>query len=242
MIRIVLGNVGSGKTASIVRRIVLNHEKRNWYTNIQMYGVPQNKEIKAEMIVKKVLDDKGKETYKLNTEFWQELRKKESKLNVVLDEAHTLVDARRTQSKLNKVMSDFIALLRRVVGGADSGGGELVLITQLDRRIDVIAREMATNVDYHICHYHINCQECGASFYENNEYPDKHQYCPQCGSDNIKKENFVIQVFKFKNIKDYEMWFNYGMKKYYSKYMITDIDEYFDFYDTLQWDNLITEL
>lgn len=242
-----LGNLGSGKTACMVRELALNPSRRMTYSNIITKNIKTNTLIKPEMIIEKELlhtKKTGEESYKyhLNVDFWKNIVKKHTSINVILDEAHTLVDSRRSMSKLNKVMSDFIALLRRVIGQDNTGYGELVLISQLERRLDIIAREMATQVRYHICHYRKICLKCGCKWSETNETAEKFFKCRRCKSYEIKKQQHVIEVLHFIDYAQYMNWKFSNIKSYYKRYYIQDIEKYFPLYDTLQWDNLITEL
>lgn len=247
MIEIVLGNIGSGKTASVVKDLVLNLDGRTTYSNIQTKNVKNNILIKPEMIIKKepILNSKGEETGKfterLNKEFWEDVVTKHDGINVVIDEAHTLLNARRSMSKMNVIMSDFIALLRRVIGGVN-GYGKLVLISQLERRLDVISKEMATKVKFYVCHYEIICAKCDSIFYENNETPEKLAFCPKCGSPKIKPFNHILECWHFQNIDKFLSFKMMRLKTFHRHYFITDISNYFSHYNTLQWDNLLSNV
>ena len=236
MIRLILGKMGSGKTASVVREMCLNIDDKITYSNIIIKNnkkYPFIKQIKRDMIITK---DKT-----FNKEYWIELSKKNKAINVVLDEAHTLIDSRRFMSKENKIMMDFIALLRRVLGDSGDGYGELILITQLGRRLDIISRELATNVQYHICHYNMQCLNCSCVYKENNESKEKIKFCIKCGCRKFKRYNFVIEKFEFENCDDLNYWINTREKSYFKHYYIMDIEKYFPFYNTHQWENLISE-
>lgn len=246
MIRISLGNVGSGKTATEVREMALNPLHRSTYTNIKT-SLPHCRLLEPEMIIKKELvntikkRDGGLEPVyetKLNVKFWQEMKEP---INVVLDEAHSILNSRRSMSKTNVIVTDWLALIRRVLGQTESGEGELVFITQLDKRIDVIAREMAHQVRYHVCHYVKSCKTCGCQWRENSDMPEGLPRCPACGGHRILKHSHAIEVRKFSSIERYESWKLFGNKTYYDRYMVNDIAEYFPLYNTLQWDNLFGE-
>lgn len=98
MIRLTLGNVGSGKTATEVWEMLHNKSNRLTYTNI----IPKNSKllpnvrvIKPEMIINSELvsvNKKGEPLYKysLNKEYWLNIKEP---INLVLDEAHTFMDA-----------------------------------------------------------------------------------------------------------------------------------------------------
>lgn len=63
--------------------------------------------------------------YKLNVDFWKEIKEP---INVVIDEAHTLYNARKAMSKVNIITTEWLALIRRVLGSRESGHGELTFI------------------------------------------------------------------------------------------------------------------
>lgn len=244
MIRIVLGNVGSGKTAMIVREMLLNKEMK-YYSNIITRKIKNNIPFNNEMLIQKDLvktKKDGTPVYdkKLNVGYWKSEQENNDNMNVIIDEAHTVMNSRNAMTKTNKIMGDFLALLRRVLGSSDDNAGELILISQLERRLDVIAKEMATKVQFCICHYLKECKKCGIGFPETNETPDKIKRCPNCNSK-LKRKNFIIEVLNFINMDAYQMYHLYGMKSYYDRFFITDIEDIFPLYDTLQWDNLITE-
>ena len=168
MIRISIGNVGSGKTASEVREMALNKARRTYYSNINTKTIKNNVLIDPSMIVDKELvgEKKNKITnvvepvykFKVNLEFWKGIKEP---INVIIDEAHSILNSRRSMSKINILITDWLALIRRVLGQTESGEGELVFITQLPRRIDSLARDMATQIRYHLCHYVKTCKKCG---------------------------------------------------------------------------------
>jgi len=197
------------------------------------------------LISKKIYipDGKKKEVteLKLNVDFWKQAIKKYGSISVVIDEAHTVLNPRRAMSKKNILMTDFIALIRRILGSASDGYGELILITQLERRLDPIAKEMATSVHYHICHYTKRCVKCGLTWKENNECPESIWACPKCESTDINKFDHVIEVWHFANMRKYLEWKDFGAKAYHRHYFITDIEDYFCNFFTLQWDNLISD-
>lgn len=247
MIRIFLGNIGSGKTACAVREMMISLDKRKTYSNIETKKVPKNIVIKKEMIIKKELikiKRNGEEVFKksFNVDFWKGVVEKEKSINVILDEAHTLINSRRAMSTINRIMGDFLALLRRIIGSNSSGYGTLTLITQLERRLDVNAREMATNVRFHVCHYNLICKNknCNFKLIENNETAEKTYICPFCNSELIKC-NHIIEVWEFRNMNKFNLWFEGGYKSYFKHYYIHDIELVFPHYNTLQWDNLISD-
>ena len=247
MIRIDVGNIGSGKTASAVRDLLHNRTGRLVYSNIVTKSLPNNKVIKPSMIYEKVLVKEVKKRdgtfepvydYKLNDGYWRSIKEP---ISVVIDEAHQIMNSRRSMTKKNIIITDWIALLRRVLGGADKGYGELVLITQLPRRLDTIARDMASQVRYHRCHYQKSCKNCGMTWAEQNDNPEPQWQCMRCGGYEIIKHNHVIEVWHFANMQSYEAWQFWGMESFHRHYYVHDIEKVFPLYDTLQWDNMFTE-
>lgn len=247
MIKIILGNVGSGKTAFAVREMYLNQLKRKTYSNI-ITTVKNQVDINASMILKREVTGYKKsnatgekeEVYKdsLNVEYWKNIKEP---INVVLDEAHSILNSRRSMSKTNIIITDWLSLIRRVLGSSDSGSGELIFITQLAKRLDVIARDMATNVIYTICHFVKTCKKCGVAWQENSEMPEQLTECIACSNYNIKKHSHTLEVWHFPNMDLYSMWKDWGEKTFYKHYYVRDIEKYFPLYDTLQWDNLFND-
>jgi len=154
----------------MVREMALNLNQRKTYSNIQT-NLKNQIDIRSDMIIKREIVDykKNRKTeekepvykYALNIDFWKKIKEP---LNVCIDEAHTILNSRRAMSKVNIIVSDWLALIRRVLGQTDAGFGELTFISQLANRIDVIARDMATNIIYTICHYLKTCKLCSMNY------------------------------------------------------------------------------
>lgn len=233
MIRISIGNLGSGKTACEVMELFHDKTGKHTYTNIKT-SLKNCMLLTPQMIVKKVTEGK-KEKYEVNIDFWKQAKKP---LNVVLDEAHNIIDSRSSMSGLNKAVTNWQSSLRRVCGETDRNFGELVYITQIFSAIDVRTRELCTQIRYHTCHYLKTCLKCQATWQENSEMPEKRQSCISCHSFNIRKHSFIIEVKRFQNEESYNAWRLMGEKSYYARYYINDIEKYFPLYNTLQWDNL----
>ena len=245
-----LGKMGSGKTACMVREMVLNTDEKTTFSNIILKSKGKKKnhiQINRDMIFKKEIirtKKDGEELFKLvlNADYWKETRATfPDGINVVLDEAHTLMDSRRSMATPNVIMNDFMSLLRRILGDSGEGYGELVLITQLGRRLDVNARELATSVHYHLCHYKRTCTKCKFNFWETNEVYQKPKVCPRCGHRKMDKSDFVIEKWEFESMEACDYFIEMGQKTYQKHYYITDIENYFPYYDTFQWENLISE-
>jgi hypothetical protein len=141
MITLIFGNLGSGKTSSAVLYMKQNKHKF-FITNINVSGKDFSHvmKLKGDMIIKKEIlgykrDGTPNIKLKLNKDFWENIVKEKGSLNVVIDEAHTLLNPRRSTSKINLIMNDWMSMLRRVIASSDTAG-ELILITQLSRRLD----------------------------------------------------------------------------------------------------------
>ncbi len=241
MIKIFLGNVGSGKTACAVRELV-REDHIVTYTNIKTKKVKNQILIKPEMIIKQEeLGEKrdGTKNYKysLNDTYWKEAVKKHKKVSVILDEAHTILNSRRAMSQVNIIVTNWLSLVRRVLGSSDGSQGELTFITQLPNRIDIVAREMATQIRFHLCHYQKSCLVCGRGWFENSEMPEKLNRCP-CGSFKLEKHSHKIEVWYFSKMQDYQFFKEFGAKTFYKHIIVHDIEKYFPLYDTMQWENL----
>lgn len=247
MITLMLGLQGSGKTACCVREIMKDISGKTFFSNIITFKIKNNVVIKPEMIYKKEIikvKKSGEVTYKysVNKEFWQNAVRKHKSLNVIIDEAHSILNARRAMSKHVQPILDWISLLRRVLGSTESGHGELYLVSQIERRIDVVAKEQSTQIRYHVCHYKKTCKKCLFTVNENNEIPEQMFVCPVCKSILIKHSH-IIEVWHFVNYDNFIRWKYYRLKKsYYKHYYVTDIEEVFPFYNTMQWDNLISQI
>ena len=246
MIKIYLGNLGSGKTVSAVREMYMNENKRITYSNI-ITKLKNQININPSMIIKQdIIDYKKKRTgelepvYKttLNIDYWKNLK---APINVILDEAHSIINARRAMTKINIIVSDWIALIRRVLGQTEAGSGELILISQLERRLDPIARDMATQVRFHLMHYAKSCKDCLVGWQENSEMPEAVSKCLSCSSTNLIRHSFTVEVWYFSSMQMYDLWKNYAQSTFYKHVYIRDIDNYFKYYSTLQWDNLFSE-
>jgi len=242
-----LGLPGSGKTASAVRYIMQDGTGKKTYTNIAIKNLKNAVLMNSSMIVKKEIKGYkkckgGDETpiydFKFNQEFWQE--NCEAK-NIVLDEIHTMFNSRRPGAKINIILSDFLAMIRRVLGQSPSGEGDCILISQLDRRIDVIGRDMSTQIRYHIGHVIKSCLKCGLSWQENSEMPERIQQCPKCKKWKLKEHSHKTEVWHFANNRDFQAWREWNQKSYYRHYIINDIEKVFPHYDTLQWENMLSE-
>src|SRR3990167_11007912 len=243
MISLRLGNVGSGKSACAVREMILNESHRKTYSNIRVKSKNCVLLKKEMIVVRDVLGAKksGEEivSLKVNVDFWKQMTEP---INVVIDEAHAIgLNARRSMSRTNQILLEWLSLIRRVLGQNESGAGTLVLITQLPNRIDTIARDMATNVRWHKCHYTKSCTACRYSWAEDSECPEPQWICPMCSGYKLRKHSHRIEVWHFASMQLFEAWKTFGMDTAHRHYMVNDIERYFPAYDTLSWDNFFSD-
>lgn len=244
MITIYLGNIGSGKTACAVREMLYNPGKKTFYTNIKTKKIKNVIFIKKEMIMKKelkksVMHKNGEMEnfydYSLNKEFWQNVEKP---ISIILDEAHNLFSSRRAMSKQNIIFGNFLSMIRRVLGSTQESYGELILITQRSKGIDIIAREMSCNVRYFRGHYIKLCRNCRLSIKCTSDMPEEIYECPRCNSTNLKKLGHRIEVWHFTDMSGFDAWREFGISAYYRHYFINDISRVFNHYDTFQWSDI----
>jgi len=178
-------------------------------------------------------------------EYWQD-KTKDQPIDIVIDEAHSIYNARKSMSKLNICIGDWIALVRRIVGEDNRFEGNLILISQLWNRIDVIAREMATQIRYHKCHYYKTCLDCGLTVIETSETPEKLNKCPSCLRRNFEKFNYQIEIWKFNSMNNFLLWKSgflgtKGHRPYFNHFFITEIEKYFTMYNTKQISDMFSE-
>lgn len=245
MITLFIGNIGSGKTACGVRQV----KKQSWktfYSNINIKAKNCIK-IRPEMIIKKVKtgekrkrDGTVEEIFRseLNKEFWQDAKKP---LSIILDETDQFMNARMSMSKTNRILNQWLAMLRRVIGSSDVHN-ELILITQLTRKMDVIPREMAHKVKYFICHYRKTCKRCLVTYHEHSNMPERIDTCISCGGHAFTEHSHRIHVLCFTDTEALDMYLETGAKTFYQNYFIKDIGDYFKYYDTYQWDDMFEGL
>jgi hypothetical protein len=233
----------SGKSLSAVKEMYSNPEFK-YYSNIKTEDIKNNILIRPEFLVKKTLvkvKKNGESVYahEFNKEYWMNVKKKGEMLNIVLDEVQALYDARRAMSSPSKIMNDFIALIRKILSNKDASHGTCTMISQLDRRIDIIGIEMANQIRYHIAEYDKSCMRCGCTWHENNEIPIIKIRCPACGHIHLRQHNMIVHAYYFDGLGSYMKWIQAGYKTYFLHTIMKDGNYYFDKYDSFQWSDLL---
>lgn len=242
----------SGKTASMVREMMTDKSGRMFYSNIITKGLKNNTLISPEMIYVKTqrflpngkpVLSKGYPVYdyRVNQEFWEQTTKKYQSINIIIDEAHSILNSRRSMGRKQQVVLDWLALLRRVIGTTKSGYGRLYLITQIERRLDIVAKEQMSQARFHLCHCKKSCPRCHITFAETNEIPNPKYTCPRCNTE-LVEHSHIVEVWEFQDYECFVQWKYLSHRKtYYKHYFVTDIEKVFPHYNTLQWDNLLVD-
>ena len=247
MIVLHIGNLGSGKTACVVRQMAMDKSPTVYLSNIHA-KLKNCIPLTGDMIVKKEVakvKKTGEEQYKFsfNEQFWRDFSQEHKRASVVIDEAHILMNPRKSMHKASIIVQDFVSLLRRFVGQDSAGAGQLILLTQLPRRVDVIVRELATTVVYHRCWFRKKCNKCGRSWREHSDFPQPITLCPACGSWDLKKYSFLMELWYFRNMDTFLAWRDYREPRLAFRHkVIRDIEQYFNLYSTFQWENMFSDM
>lgn len=135
MIITIIGGIGSGKSLSCVKHIV---DSKNFpITNFKLKNIKYHR-LMYENIIQELKEDR-KIKYKVNWDFWEKFQNKNN-YSIYLDEAHSLISARTSQSLRNRGLNLWVSQIRKIL--SDSTDNHLYIVTQLPRMIDVIFREL----------------------------------------------------------------------------------------------------
>jgi predicted Zn-ribbon and HTH transcriptional regulator len=235
----------SGKTLVLVRELKLNPTECVTFSNIDTNLIPNNIKITPDMLFKKVVKSVNKKTgvktYKLafNKEFWLAVKKEIKHFNIIIDEAHIFMNSREAMSTRNKILSNFLSISRKLVGGDRTNS--ITLVSQTDKRVDVNARDLATLVSYRRMFYLVTCFSCGFKYSECNDTPKIKTNCPKCKSkvNQDNQSNHIVECLEFSSMENFQAWRYFGEKSYFERSYITDVAKYFDSYSTLQWEDLL---
>lgn len=130
-----LGNIGSGKTTTIVKEII--DKKQYAFTNFNLKNMKKYYRIKVSDVILK--GEKLKD-YKVNWKFWENVRLKHENYSIYLDEIHNLIHSRRAMSRINILMSKWLSQIRKILN--DHPTSHLYVISQTARKIDVDFRDL----------------------------------------------------------------------------------------------------
>ncbi len=240
-----MGKLGSGKSISAIREIANDKSGRMNYSNIKN-DLKNCKMIRGSDIIKKILvstkekkdgsvEEKFK--YEFNMAYWLKQKKP---LNIIWDEIHFVANSRSSQSSLNKCMGKFLSSGRRIVGMDEGGYGHFIFLAQASRTIDVNIRDLCNEVRYHIMWWISECKMCGKGRWVTSEVKEV-EFCIFCGSWKLLRRNFMVQVYKFYDFIDYQKWNEGWGKFYFEKVWITDVEDYFEHYNTHQIEGIFDE-
>ena len=77
---------------------------------------------------------------------------------------------------------------------------------------------------------------------EDTDMPERARVCFRCGSNKLKRKDFFVRVKFFDNIRSFDAWRDFSAKTWYKDVVYEDLEKYFPYYDTLQWEGLFTDL
>lgn len=140
MIIIYLGGIGSGKTISAVRDIY-NHPDNFPYTGFALKKMKHHRLIFDDIIISDVNKSGKKVPVDVNWNFWKTAREEHKNFSIYLDEAHNIISSRSSMSRRNKLMSNWISQIRKIL--YTSPKNHIHIISQTYRRLDINFRELA---------------------------------------------------------------------------------------------------
>lgn len=147
MIRIITGNVGSGKSLTACARIIRTEQKI--FSNMKITS-GNNTRLKFEHIIQTGITEdsrgKQKEVKLVNWDFWKSTLKKHTSFSIYLDEMHNIFSSRLSNTKNNVTLSRWLAQIRKITGSNENT--DLVAITQEITRVDVVIRELCHEIIY----------------------------------------------------------------------------------------------
>jgi hypothetical protein len=146
MIRIILGNIGSGKTITAVQMMAQTNHKI--FTNIRN-RLPNTIPLEYGMIVKFEQIGQKKDGTPImkkdvNWQFWKDAIAQYDKFSVYIDELHNILMARRPNQNIE--MIKWIAQIRKLTGSSEET--DLVAVSQELSRVDVALRDLCAHVIY----------------------------------------------------------------------------------------------
>lgn len=244
-IKLYMGYLGSGKTLSCIREMAFSPMPT--YTNVKTKnGLKTFLLNKDSIILNKVVGQKNKrdgttedviET-EVNFDFWEKAKKKHQfGFNIVIDEAHSIIDARTSMSKQNRIAKKWASSLRKIIS-CDKGSGDVILISQLPRGIDVWAKELCNQYRWHEYVSHRQCNNCKERYVFNSSSEEPQERCPNCDYGNNTELASKLISYRFKTIEDVEAFIYYNAKTYYYAEVINNPNYFYRYYDTFQIENL----
>lgn len=216
MIIIVIGGIGSGKSVSIIKELVDRKEKS--FVNFSCFKLKHTKRLKRGMLFTK--NEQKKDI--VNFDFWKN-EINSGGFDIYLDEFHNVMNSRRSMSKQNVLMSNWLSQIRKIMGNSEKHN--LYVISQKPRRIDVNSRELAHIVIY--CRKLIHPFSIPTIVRENGR---------------IRKRNLpVVEIFKyyFRSLEELDHWKMTGKKCMIktTHFIANSYYKYYDSYELIDFGN-----
>lgn len=142
MIIALIGNIGEGKSVSMIKEIVTR--KNFVLTNFHIKYSHHRLRYTDFFIM-----DEDNRIIGVNWQFWDDMRKKHKDFSIFLDEVPSIVHSRASMTKRNIYLSHWISQVRKIL--SDSPNSHLYIVSQTPRKIDVNWREL--------CHIVIKCKK-----------------------------------------------------------------------------------
>jgi len=223
MIIAFLGGIGSGKSASMAKRIV--NSPYYCYSNMHVNAV-NHERIKISDIVKTEKEENGKkikEIKKVNWEFWENNLEQKGEYHIFLDEVHNILSPRQSMSKWNVLAGQWLTQIRKLLG--DSEETNLYIGSQTINSIEKILkgiihmiiycekREDRSQKIYTYCMNRYNKVEvklCYPTYIIEHLFIDKrtgsaidkfYRFLDGAKSYNFRLQSFVNPYFKYYNTK-----------------------------------------
>ena len=204
------------------------------FTNIKTRNFKKATYVSNDKILKKetvLVGKKEKIQISFNREFWLSLPKP---CSIYLDEIHFIADSRESQSQSNKAVTELISMARRIIGFDKYGYGDFTVIAQRLGSIDKRLRELATCIIWNKLHWTFYCENCEWVKYWNSDDPNL-KTCPNCDNRSLVKSDYFTERLFFNTIEALIDWLFNKDKTYYDRDIISDIEDYFKYFYTLQY-------
>lgn len=225
MIIAIIGGVGSGKSLSGVKFML--ERDTPLFTNFNIRNKPNIKRLRHDHIFKEIvleISGRGKEKkgLTLNWDFWKSQLQENDGFDICIDEMHNLFNSRRSMSKENILLMQFVAQIRKILSGNENN--HFTVISQRLERIDVSLRDLVGCVIY--CQKYIDKSTLIDTYiYKNNK-----KYLKQ-----LPKVYIIQYIFKGTYSVDNYQSFLMGGKTYdyRTRFVGNPYFQYYDSYDLI---------
>lgn len=194
MIILVVGDIGSGKTATLVRNIMIKlMQGQAIYTNFTLSSLPKHLQKNFYQLKFEQLTD---------FKFWK--KQFGQGFSIVLDEFHNIADSRRAVSKRNITITQWLAQIRKILKGHSNN--HLFISTQYLRQIDVRTRDLAQ--------YMIECEFRKGRSIEQDLILNFHYTKSNSGDFVFRKKTYFYPFNVYKYFDTHEL-IDFGKKEDY---------------------------